>query len=188
MKEVFKLRDEDIVLRDCISTDANDYFRWLTEETEWQNWDAPWEKTVEVQELSQFKKKFLKKLEKELPIPRTSLEISLVNGKHLGWVSSYFINNDQTLLSVGINIPEQDYWEKGIGKRALKLWISYLFHSYEIDNLYTQTWSGNLRMINLAEKIGFKEMKRKKKYRKVRNKLYDGLTFILNQDDFSYTF
>ena len=32
-----------IVLRDMIESDIEDYVRWFTTETEWSDWDAPWE-------------------------------------------------------------------------------------------------------------------------------------------------
>src|SRR5690606_7769619 len=33
-----------IILRDFCEADITDYIRWMTEETAWQDWDAPWEK------------------------------------------------------------------------------------------------------------------------------------------------
>ena len=50
--------------------------------------------------------------------------------------------------------------------------------------IYTQTWSGNVRMIGLAEKLGFEEYRRKKGLRTVAGKPYDGLTFRLNEEKF----
>ena len=54
--------------------------------------------------------------------------------------------------------------------------MAYL-HSLGFDELYTQTWSGNERMIRLAEKLGFTECGRELKERTVRGQQYDGLTF-----------
>ena len=49
---------------------------------------------------------------------------------------------------------------------------------------YTQTWSGNQRMIGLARKLGFRESMRKPGLRRVRGTAYDGLTFRLDLDAF----
>ena len=38
-----KLKYKNIILRDMEEKDLDDYIRWNTTETEWQNWDAPWE-------------------------------------------------------------------------------------------------------------------------------------------------
>ena len=32
---------DDIILRDMIESDIEDYVRWFTVEREWENWDAP---------------------------------------------------------------------------------------------------------------------------------------------------
>ena len=52
-------------------------------------------------------------------------------------------------------------------------------------DLYTQTWSGNVRMIGLAEKLGFRECRRKPGVRQVRGGTYDALTFRLDRDAFA---
>ena len=63
------------------------------------------------------------------------------------------------------------------------MFIKYLIDK-GIDDIYTQTWSGNERMVHIAEKIGFEEYRRKKEFRLVRGKKYDGLTFRLNMEKF----
>ena len=72
---------------------------------------------------------------------------------------------------------------KGYAFSALRLFIRYLLGCGETE-IYTQTWSGNVRMIGLAEKLGFEEYRRKRDYRTVSGKKYDGLTFRLNLEKF----
>ena len=38
-----RIEFENIILRDMIASDIEDYVRWFTTETEWSNMDAPWE-------------------------------------------------------------------------------------------------------------------------------------------------
>ena len=38
-----KIKYENIILRDMIESDIEDYVRWFTTETEWSMTDAPWE-------------------------------------------------------------------------------------------------------------------------------------------------
>ena len=52
------------------------------------------------------------------------------------------------------------------------------------DFMESDIESGNNRMIHVAEKIGFKECRRKKDLRKVRGQHYDGLTFKLDEEKF----
>ena len=92
-------------------------------------------------------------------MPRKSFQICTPEGEYVGWCSSYFINEDYDSdkdgdrLAIGIDLPEG------------------------FTELYTQTWSGNERMIKLAEKLGFTECSRESKECTVRGQQYDGLTF-----------
>lgn len=184
MKEdVFKIEYMDIVLRDRCISDLDDYIFWYTKEREWMNWDAPWEKD-EPFDIDEFKANFIKKLEKPLPEIRRRFEICLNNGKHIGWMNSYYIDSNEDMLAIGIDISEPKNRGNGIGKSAFKMFISYLLKNKPKIDIYTQTWSGNTRMINLAFKCGFKEYERKPNFRKINEKLYDGLTFKLDKEYF----
>ena len=47
-------------------------------------------------------------------------------------------------------------------------------------SFYTQTWSGNLAMVRVAEKLDFKEVCRKENYREVNGKNCDAITWRLD--------
>ena len=156
------ISDERIILRDFRESDIEKRIFGETVETEWQLWDAPWE----YEDLSDEKKK------KELD-------------DYIGWCSSYRIDDDCKIstsgdkCAIGIDIPQRDARGKGYAYNAMCLFIDYLLSNGETD-IYTQTWSGNTRMIGLAKKLGFEEYKRKPDLRTVRGQKYDGLTFRLN--------
>ena len=80
-----------VVLRDMIESDIEDYVRWFTAETEWMDWDAPWEneETTPEAEREGWTEYFerIKTLPKDAP--RWKFEIEL-DGRHVGWVSRYF--------------------------------------------------------------------------------------------------
>lgn len=107
----------------------------------------------------------------------------------IGWCTSYTIDENYTYsekegkCAIGIDIPEKEQRRKGYASHALCLFIDYLLKHGEKE-IYTQTWSGNERMIRLAEKIGFEECNRKPEFRTVRGEKYDGLTFQLNLEKF----
>ena len=115
------------------------------------------------------------------------------NGRHIGWVSSYMIDEHfewiafdsiregQTVhRAIGIDICEPDAWNKGIGTNALRAFIQYNFRN-GFDTLYTQTWSGNTRMVRCTQKLGFAECGRRPGLREVGGKKYDALTFRLEK-------
>ena len=187
-----KINFNNIILRDMIESDIEDYVRWYTVEREWENWDAPWEKEDACEETT--RKKWTKHYESVKDHPddarRWRFEIEW-NGRHIGWVSSYDIDENyewigknkdgQTVyLAVGIDICELDVYGRGVGTNALRAFMNYHFDNGEKE-LYTQTWSGNVRMIRLAEKLGFVECDRDIGKREVDGKRYDGLTFKITK-------
>ncbi|SFB10320.1 GNAT family N-acetyltransferase [Clostridium frigidicarnis] len=182
-ENVFKIYNQDILLRDMISEDIDDYIAWNTTEIEWQDWDAPWEKE-ENENIEELKKQLSQRLNRELPIIRKRLEICNVNGIHMGWVSSYYIDGDKEKFAIGIDIINNKFRGKKLGELAVSLFISYLLKSEYMLDIYTQTWSGNDRMINLAEKCGFELVDREINFREVRGNMYDNLTFKLNKEVF----
>lgn len=182
----------NIVLRDMVESDIEDYVRWFTTETEWSKTDAPWE-PIESDEETERKSwtEYFESL-KDIPddVRRWKFEIEW-NGRHIGWVSAYPINEHYEWIdeiqdgqivyrAIGIDICEPDVWGSGVGTNALGAFINYYFEN-GVNELYTQTWSGNTRMLRCAEKLGFEECNRYVGIRQVEGKTYDGLTFRLEK-------
>ena len=82
--------------------------------------------------------------------------------RYIGWVSSYKIDanfeytRDDGFRTIGIDIPDASAQGRGYSYQALGLFIQYLL-DHEENEIFTQTWSGNERMIHIAEKMGFEE-------------------------------
>lgn len=181
---------KNIILRDMKKEDIVDYVRWFTSETEWANTDAPWEPIdTNYEKESIYWSQYYSSI-KDISddICRSRFEIEF-NNKHVGWVSSYFIdekyewvdkiNDGQTVYrAIGIDICDVSMWGHSIGEKALCAFINYYFDNGN-DELYTQTWSGNVRMIRLAKKLGFVECSCNKGTREVYGQKYDALTFRL---------
>ncbi len=183
-----KIEFENIVLRDMMESDIEDYVRWFTTETKWSDTDAPWEPIESDEETERNSWREYYEYAKDIPddVCRPKFEIEW-NGKHIGWVSSYRIDENyewigqpeegQTFYyAIGIDICESDVWGNGVGTNALCAFMNYYFEN-GVDELYIQTWSGNIRMIRCAEKLGFKECNRNVGIREVGGEKYDGLTF-----------
>ncbi len=183
-----RIQYDNIILRDMIESDIEDYVRWFTTETEWSDWDAPWEPIESDEETERNSWREYYEAVKDIPddARRWKFEIEW-NGRHIGWVSSYLVDGNyewvgqpqdgQTVYrAIGIDICESDIRGNGVGTNALRAFMKYLFDS-GADELYTQTWSGNVRMIRCAEKLGFKECNREVGFREVIGQKYDGLTF-----------
>ena len=162
-----------------------------TVEREWQLWDAPWEyENLSEQEEKENLQKYLTKLKSGIEALtaksdddiRYSFQIvEKETEEYIGWLNSYNIDNnyeyttEKGYCTIGISIPEQRFRGKGYGTQAYIAVIDY-FKSKGIEDIYTQTWSGNTRMVRLAQKLGFKVVQAKKGLM-VRGEKYEGLTF-----------
>ncbi len=192
------IMNDQLVLRDLRQDDISRRLHWETEENEWQLWDAPWEyenlsKDEALKNLESYRASLTRQADR-LANPdnngkRNGFEIEeRLTGRHIGWVGSYMIDAQYRIcsdekesigLAVGIDIPDMSARGKGLGLEALRLFIAYIKETSSAT-VYTQTWSGNRRMIALAEKLGFVEINRYAGIRQVRGETYDGLTFRLN--------
>ena len=190
------LENENLILRDFLQADIEKRVYWEQSETEWQLWDAPWEyegltaeeRRMELEEYIRTMQGWVANSQNLSPeAMRYSFQIALNNdaNTYIGWVNAYDIDDaycyteSEGHCTVGIDIPDREARGKGFGRQALTMFIDYLLMR-GMKEIYTQTWSGNGRMIHIAEKLGFEECNRKKNIRVVRGKHYDGLTFKLN--------
>jgi len=188
------IETERLILRDMLPEDISERIRFETTETDWQLWDGPWEyEGLSEEEKAAQLKDYIESLRRHIErvsafdgdrLRRSFQIVEKESGKYLGWVNSYDIDDDCTYtdgegrLTIGIDLPEPSVWGKGYGTEALTAVIVY-FRERGFSEIYTQTWSGNARMIHLAQKLGFREVRRKKNYRFVRGEFYDGLTFCI---------
>lgn len=174
-----------IILRDMVETDIEDYVRWFMEDLEWMNWDAPWEKNLSAnaeEERKEWEACYRRVKDKPADAQRWKFEIER-DGVHIGWVSAYddleYVENPEGIVAIGIDIPEVMHRRNGSGTEAMKQFMDYLAANGQ-KSLYTQTWSGNYPMLRLAEKLGFKEVYRKKDYREINGQKYDALLLRLD--------
>lgn len=184
-----EIKGEKVILRDFIKEDIEDRIIWETIETEWLGWDAPWELEEEPFDPKEYSSLMRNRLSNKQDINRFRYGFQIcINDevkKHIGWINAYYIDdnynysNKDGKLAIGINIPDLSSRRKGYATEAWSLYIRYLLDN-GIEDIYTQTWSGNIRVIGLMDKLGFEECNCKENFRIVRGKFYDGLTFKLN--------
>ncbi len=152
----------------------NDLYYWKYEEIE-QNakkWNGPYIKEPQIDKSS-----FINELEKNRYIylnVESTLAI-MTNGNFIGTVGSYWIDKNTNWLEIGIVIYNSDYWESNIGTEVFQLWIDYLFKKDFVHRLGISTWSGNERMIKLAQKVGMQEEARIRQARSVNGQYFDAV-------------
>lgn len=190
------LRYRDIILRDLREGDVEDEIRWNSVETAWMDWDGPDLQSDEPFDIQTCRQEFREALQKPRTGFRKSFELDTADGRHIGTVSCYPTGGDFQHLrwkeaeeageywyTLGISICESGLWSKGLGTQALATFCLH-FLNHGKTNLRLQTWSGNVRMVRCAEKVGFVEVNRFIGNRHIRGRVYDGLTFQLDLDKF----
>ncbi|MCK4523743.1 GNAT family N-acetyltransferase [candidate division WOR-3 bacterium] len=172
MDSKFRIEGNFINLRATIKSDLKNYEKWNSPDLKTYQFDGPWYKTDEAP-LKGVINWRIRWLEGETKTPYPFLEIETKEKLHIGWVTAYYHEDDPHMTEIGINIPEDSYWGKGMGFEALYLWIDYLFNERDLTRLGFSTWEGNKSMLKVGEKLGFVEESRIRKSCEVKGVLYD---------------
>ena len=83
-----------------------------------------------------------------------------------------------------INIGSPEYWGKGYGTEALRIFTGYLFKQWNFHRLTLDTWDGNSRAIRAYEKTGFKIEGRLREACYVLGEYHDAIILGLLKRDF----
>lgn len=165
---------QKIELKEATQQDIDELYYWKFEEKEQEakKWNGPY-----IPEPKMTKEEFKKSWEKDYKIaPNTpNTLIIFVGEKLIGTVGAYWVDKNTNWLEIGIVIYDKNYWSGGFGTESYKLWINFLFHSTDLHRLGMSTWSGNVRMIKVAEKMGMKEEARIRQARMVDGEYYDAI-------------
>ena len=125
--------------------------------------------TLSIEE--QYRRRWSEEILRTVP---ASLVIA-VEGKAVGDVSSYWVDQNTDWLETGIVIHDKEFWNGGYGTEAYKSWIDFLFDSAGLRRLGMSTWSGNIRMMKVAENIGMKLEARIRDARIVDGEYFDAI-------------
>ena len=162
--------DKELLIRPIEERDLFRLWELIYKEDapEWKKWDAPY--------FPHQSMPFEQFLEKGLTwIGRDRMWVISVNDNVCGIVSYYFEDEQQNWLEFGIVLHEAHSWGKGIGTRALKLWINHIFNTLPVVRVGLTTWSGNERMIRVGEKLGLQMEARIRKVRYFEGHYYDSI-------------
>lgn len=96
-------------------------------------------------------------------------------GQFLGTLHANWVSEETNWMEIGICIYNPDYWSGGYGTSAFQQWVDYIFNNSDLHRIGISTWSGNVRMMKLAEKVGMMEEARIRDARIVDGKYYDAI-------------
>ena len=175
-----------INLRDWALPDLPKFREWMQPEHEWHKYDGPYYPQATPEEIEQMVARRRQAiLNNSFPSPRRNLAIvDRETDMLIGMVSWYWQGEETNWLSVGICIYNPLYWGQGRGYEALGLWCEYLLSANPaLVRLDLRTWSGNVRMMRLAEKLGYQQEARFRKARIVNGKYYDGMGYGILREE-----
>lgn len=177
-----------IELRTIEIADLEKYQYWKLPIHKYHDLNGPYFKKKTAEEIKAFVADIRNDFERGIsnPLPKKRL-ISNEENQIIGEVSWYWKSEETRWMEIGIVIFDENYWAKGIGYSAMKLWITELFQTkQEIVRLGLTTWSGNIGMIKLAQKLGMKKEAVYRKARIVDGKYYDSVSFGVLREEWLY--
>ncbi len=173
------------IIRDIRKDELSEYKMLIQPNRLYHEFNGPYYSRMSKDEID----KFILQVEKNIsnnkkPIFEKKVIVNEETNELIGEVNWYWKSEETKWLEVGIVIFNEKYWGKGIGYRVLPKWIDEIFQEFpDIVRVGLSTWSGNIGMIKLAEKIGLKKEAEYKKARIVNNKYYDSLSYGILKND-----
>ncbi|OEK69642.1 GNAT family N-acetyltransferase [Staphylococcus equorum] len=173
------------LLEELNEDDLNDYYYWkyLDPLQKSKEWNGPYIEE-EYFTFTEFEKKYR---ESKYLYKNTLSTLAIkYEDDFLGVVTSYWKDKKSRWLECGIVIYKNNKWEKGLGSQVFKEWISYLFKETDANRIGISTWSGNIRMMKVANKTGMIEEARIRKGRVVEGEFYDAIQMGILREEWLF--
>jgi RimJ/RimL family protein N-acetyltransferase len=95
--------------------------------------------------------------ELRLPSPfRRVLSVEDLDGRHIGNVMYYNIDERRGEAELGITIGDKRYWNQGYGTQIVRTFLLHLFTEVNMRRIYLNTLDWNVRAQRAFEKAGFR--------------------------------
>ncbi len=102
-------------------------------------------------------------------------------------IEQYGASSDDLQYGLDIYIGESAYWNQGIGTKALKLLIQYLFTDVGARNLYIDPHIWNARTISSYQKCGFEKVKVIQNHSLFNGELVDSQIMTLSKEKYVFS-
>ncbi len=178
LKELIQI---NIELKPFRKSDLTDFWQlaFSDDEAEWTKWNGPY-----FHDKLPTQSDFINHQEKYNYVNNPLKKLIWLNGHMVGMVSANYEDGDlMQWLDVGIVIYDESRWHSGIGKEALRKWISELFEFVDLPHIGLTTWSGNIRMMKLAESIGMTKEAQIRQVRYWNGKYWDSVKYGILREE-----
>jgi len=168
---------EDVILRRPTPTEAGALYQLMVTDEKWTEFNGPYFGY----ERPSFPI-FLETTFARLTKGEDALAIEY-KSRLVGSVTSYWECERTRWLEAGIVIYDSHLWGKGLGRKAIVPWVTYLFDNLELERIGMTTWSGNPRMIQSAIRVGFTIEGTLRKVRYFKGIYYDSIRLGVTRDE-----
>lgn len=91
----------------------------------------------------------------------------------IGWGNIRDINTYHHTCELGVSIGEPDFRGRGFGSEAVRLMVDFAFTAYNVRNVQLDTNAFNHRAFRAYQKVGFKEIGRRRQATRYGNRIFD---------------
>jgi len=179
-------KEFELILRELEREDIEEYRKWTHPSREYHKFNGPYFKQPTEKEHEEYINSLEVKLEagEKGVLFNKKIIAELNSNEIIGQVNWYWKSIETNWLEVGIAIFNENYWGYGIGYKALKMWIDEIFRTNPLlVRIGLTTWSGNSRMMGLAEKLGMIKEAEYRKARIVDGKYYDSISYGILKEE-----
>lgn len=150
----------------------------------WENDPTFWSASQQRMPHSQYLLKQYLKEAGESPYQSGQLRLVICLGdESIGLVDCFDFDADHLRAGIGILIGKQRESGKGYAQKALKLFIDYLFQSFNLKQVYAGIAVNNKASLALFEKVGFKKYGERKQWYREGDSFVDECLFQLLKED-----
>ena len=179
------MKEINVVLRDIEIDDLDSYRYWNHPSREFHKFNGPYFGVMTEDELDDNIKKIKENLlSGKKGFSHKKLIVDAETNEIIGTVNKYYKSIETDWMEIGIIIFNENYWGCGIGYKALSLWTTEVFDKHpKFVRLGLTTWSGNVGMMKLAEKLNFKKEAVYRKARIVDGEYYDSVSYGILKEE-----
>ena len=175
-----------IKLRNLKEKDLNDYLLWNHPDRAFHKMNWPYFKQKTEEELKSYVEELRKKFKNwEKNVLENKKIIVNFKTDEIIWEVNWYWKSEETFwMEAWIVIFNEKYWRKWIWTIAFKMWIDELFEENpKIIRLWLTTWSWNIAMMKLAEKLWFQKEAVYRKARILNWKYYDSVSYWILKEE-----
>lgn len=175
----------NIDIRELQIKDLDQYLYWNNPKRKFHDFNGPYFKKKTEKELLDYIKILERKLKKWETNVLENKKLIVDDNDYLIWEANWYWKSKETLwMEVWILIFNEEYWWKWIWCIALKKWIDEIFtYNPKIVRLWLTTWSWNIAMMKLAEKLWFQKEAVYRKARIVDWKYFDSVSYWILKNE-----